>query len=132
MTIVDTVKLYTYQRAGHNITQPFAPTSDYGANGPYGEIAKFLDWDTWIWTMASMGDFDNDWFNPPSSDKVLWCLSIPDDRVVWCALDAQCENRTPVHTWFYPTADDVRSRGDIPQGLVRAPILREWVTGCHG
>ena len=116
------IKLYTYQSKGHDITQPFAPTPDYGAGGPYSAIAKFLGWDTWIWTMPSLADFDNDWFNPPSSDKVLWRLAVPADMVAWCALNAQCENVTPVDTWFYHSADEIRQVGDIPQGLLKAPL----------
>lgn len=126
--MIRTVDLYTHQRIGHDITRLFAPLPDYSeVGGAYHDLAQYLSWPTWIWTMPTLADFDNDWFDGGTSGATLWRLSVPAAAVRWVGLNAQCEQVTPVRSWFYDSAAAVRRAGDIPQGLIQAPIRSEWV-----
>ena len=123
------VTLYTVQKPGHDITINHRPLEDYRLEGEaYYDIAKYLKWDSWVWTFPEIEDFVNDWLVIEKIAKCdLWTLSVPRDSIRWCALNRQCENVEPIETWFSQDPESIRRAGDIPQGLVKAPINPEWV-----
>jgi hypothetical protein len=120
--------LFTIQKKGHDITVKHTPLGYYTCEGePYYEMAQYLKWDYWIWTFPALNDFNNDWMSIPLNDDDLWTLSVPSDLIKWCALSLQCKNTQPVVEWFFLEPESIRKWGDIPQGLIEAPIRLEWV-----
>lgn len=126
------MRLLTFQKKGRDITKPDEwPLTDYiRYGGAYYDMARFLGWTSWIWCLEHESDFFNEYFKPIrdiAKGCDLWELDVPDEYIKWCGLKAQSENRTPVKDWFYPTPEAIIFMGDIPQGLLKSPVVPEWV-----
>jgi hypothetical protein len=131
------MRLLTYKKKGRDITEPDPwPLTDYiKRGGAYYDISRFLGWTSWVWCFEHESDFFNEYMRPVSETVKtcdLWELDVPAECIKWCALRAQCENRTPVKDWFYLIPEAIRRLGDIPQGLVRNPVRPEWVKEISG
>jgi hypothetical protein len=129
---MDGVTLYTFQTQGHDITERHEPGEDYtDPFGPFHLIAEYLGWEHWVWTFQRLQDFENEWL---VMDKMrcctLWVLCVPKREIRWCDMDLQCNRgMIPVSEWFCKKPDLIRGAGHTPEGLVRAPVRREWVKG---
>lgn len=127
-----TVILYTLQTPGVDITRPPVkiPESYWREGEPYYDMARYLQWDHWIWCLRHIDDLENEWL---SFEKLLpitlWTLDVPETLVRWCSLDRQCQNTVPIDKWFYNSEGAIRDLGEIPMGLVVSPISRRYVTG---
>lgn len=122
--------LYTFQAPGHDITQKHEPTSDYRYGGAHYEIAQYLGWESWIWCFESLADWHSEiaeeWLTLRSG-MTLWILEPPLSAIRWCGLRAQCENKLPISDWFHSELQAIRARGDVPMGLVEAPVNSKWI-----
>lgn len=129
MNKADSFTLFTVQTPGHDITVRHEPSEDYTRpEGAFYEMAKYLGWPHWIWTLPNLKDFDNQWLVMERILKMdLWVLLVPETAIRWRAMDLQCENDCPLQNWLYPEPETIRGMGDIPQGLVKSPIEPEWV-----
>jgi len=132
-----TFTLYTFQAKGHDLRTDYLPKLEYARQGePYFDIAQYLGWPHWVWCVTRLEDLENDWMSFPDQDRLqqlaLWILSVPANVIRWCALNAQCENKVPVGSWFSCRPESIRQGGDIPQALVRRPIMQQWVVSMNG
>jgi hypothetical protein len=120
------IKLYTYQKPGHDITIKHDPLTDYTEkNGVYYPFAQYLKWPSWIWAFPSLKDFDTDlclsYMEIPES-WVLWRLNVPAEKIRWLYFQKQMDMHMPMNENFAPNEETIRASNDIPIGLVRAPI----------
>jgi hypothetical protein len=93
------------------------------------ELARYLGWDSWVWAFLSLEDAKNSGTVTERLEKGdVWVLSVPKESVKWCSFTARAENGEPVSHWFYPSSESIRERGEIPEGLVKAPVLSIWVS----
>lgn len=125
------VTLFTIQKPGHDLTERCKPLPDYGdPSGPYYPLAQYLGWKQWAWCFANLKDFfeNNGWLDFDSLlHHALWRLRVPYESIVWCSLDGQCEDVHNIKEHIHPDPLTIRLYGEIPMGLVRTPIKREWV-----
>lgn len=121
--------LYTFQGPNIDLTQSHNPPRDYiDPTGAFYDMVRYLGWNSWVWCLEDLGDYDNEWFTMGNlTGGALLTLRVPREKIKWCGLNAQCENSLPVPEWFYADPQKARQAGDIPQGLIKAPIKREWV-----
>jgi hypothetical protein len=126
--------LFTVQNQVHDIGTLHEPLEEYAKDKKaLMDLARYLGWNSWIWTFLDLQDFQNDWLSMEELMKGdLWTLSVPSEAVKWCALRAQIDKQGPVRSWFYSGPDAIRKIGDSPVGLVRTPIVRTWVSKRTG
>mgnify|MGYP006292191063 CR=1 FL=1 len=124
-----TVRLYTYQRPGRDITVPEAPHWEYTdpKQGAHYRLAQHLGWVHWIWAFPTMEDFENDYMvHVPGN--TLWTLEVPQEEIKWLGLERHCEpTEWKTEQAFFESERAVREAGDIPEALVKAPIRPEWI-----
>lgn len=129
---MNAITLYTVQRVGHDITERHEPGENYtDPGGPFYDLAQYLGWAHWVWTFQGLQDFENEWL---VMEKMLcctlWLLSVPKREIRWSDMNLQCNRgMKPVSEWFFKEPKLIREVGHIPEGLVRAPLRREWVKG---
>lgn len=125
------VTLYTIQAPGHDLVKRCNPLPIYrDPTGPYYSLARYLGWKQWAWCFSDLEDFiwNNDWLDFDSlMHHSLWTLMVPYKNIVWCSLDRQCDDTQNVKSQIFPNPSTIRLRNEIPMGLVKIPIKREWV-----
>lgn len=125
-----TCTLYTIQTAGQDITVKHEALFDYiDDKGAFYDMAQYLKWPYWIWAFEDTRDFDNNYMDfTKIPDAALWILQVPRNKVVWCSMKAQCERTiTHISDLFYSESSFIRKSGDIPEGLIKAPVDPSWV-----
>lgn len=125
------VRLYTYQKPGHDITVKHKPLRAYTDDtGAYYPFAQYLQWPSWVWAFPSLKDFHTDlclsYMEIPKS-WVLWRLCVPAEKIKWLYFQKQMDMHMPIDKDFAPDEDTIRRNNDLPLALVRTPLNKEWI-----
>lgn len=123
--------LYTIHQPGFDLTASQEPSDDYRQpDGIHFKMAQLLGWLWFVWSFPRLSDYDN----PPAMDvpsdttaRVLWTLEVPPRLVKWCGLQALIFGAGDLKDSLFPSAHACRKAGDVPQGLIPAPIKPAWV-----
>jgi hypothetical protein len=124
------IKLYTYQKPGHDITVKHKPLRDYTEEtGVYYRFAQYLKWPSWVWAFPSLEDYHTElclsYMEIPSS-WVLWRLNIPAEKIRWLYFQKQMNVCLPMAKNFALDEDTIRKDNDLPLALIRAPLKKGW------
>jgi hypothetical protein len=131
------IVLYTFQTIGHDITTPHNSSKDYTSeSGAYWPIGQYLGWQTWIWTFPSLASFKAPFTISyvPNFQRVptLWIIEVPLEKIKWMGFRSQMEyewGSPGIERLFKDDLSGFLQKGDLPMGLVEAPIKKEWVVG---
>ena len=122
--------LFTLQDKGLDISRP-SETPTHGLGWiKYQWMSSFLNMTDWIWTLENIPDFYNKWFIQnlsPLTSRELWMLEVPDEAIIWIAHGLRRDPGGDVQNWIFPVPEDIRAMGDIPEGLVAAPVNERWI-----
>jgi len=122
------ITVYTIQEAGVDITIRHPSLADYIEKRQAFALARYLGWDHWFWGYQELNAFESE---PRSVEELargtLWTLLLPKHEVKWCNPIALREGREPVWSWFRPSPEEIRKKGDFPLAFVKAPIQNAWV-----
>ena len=123
------ITIYIIQEAGLDITIRHPSLADYIEKRQAVALARYLGWDHWFWGYQELNAFESD---PRSMEELargtLWSLLLPKHEVKWCNPIALREGREPAWSWFKPSPEQIRRKGDFPMAFIKAPIQTAWVS----